>query len=256
MENENEKIVKERKGSSTVLIIIIVVLVLIIIGLIGFICYDRGLQSSTNKNDIKETNSKANKKDRKDTEKKETVKKLDLSKSLNTSNVSYKNASDTIGDYGLSMNINSDKKSITLSIDWNKFGPLSTASAWSPAIETYQITGFTKEIASTFVGELGQDAMGLTLFYLMTDGTVEYTPMFNLVNFGQANTHYEMNYSYNYSADGRVVGDPYFVTKGTVSAVTSVIKLYNVDAYSDTGARTVIGAKADGSFYDLGTIIK
>lgn len=253
MENENENVAKKKKGSSTGLIITIVVLVLIIIGLVGFICYDRSLKSTTNKSDIKETNSNSNKKEENDTNDEEKVKELDLSKSLNTTNVSYTNASDNIGDYGLSMNINSDKKSITLSIDWNKFGPLSAASAWAPVVETYQITGFTKGIASTFIGELGQDANGLKLLYLMDDGTVEYTPMFNLKNAGQSNPYYEMNYSYNYSADGRVVGDSYFVTKGTVSGVTKVIKLYNANA---SGGRTAIGAKADGSFYDLGTILK
>ena len=50
-----------------------------------------------------------------------------------------------------SIKINSDKKSATLSINWEKFGPFSGASAWSNNVEDYQITGFSKNIKETFI---------------------------------------------------------------------------------------------------------
>lgn len=238
---------KNNKG----IIILVVVLVLIIAGLVGYICYDNGIMVLKTENETKESNTKSNKKEESDANDDETIKELDLSKCINTNNVSYSNASDNEGDYGLSMNINSDKTSITLSIDWTKFGPLSGASAYSPSVENYQITGFSKNIISTFVGDLGQSSMGITLFYLMDDGTVEYTPMFNPK---YDNQNYEMNYTYDYSADGRITGQ-HFVTKGLINGVNDVIKLYNADASSGSSGRTTIGSKADGSFYDLGNII-
>lgn len=245
---------KKKKG----VIVLVIVLVLIIVGLAGYICYDKGIIFSKTDNVKKEEKKKADKDKTSDTKNnaddKVTIKELDLAKCLNTNNISYSNASDTAGDYGLSMNINPDKTSITLSIDWNKFGPLSSASTWAPVVENYQITGFSKNVIATFVGDLGQDPKGITLFYLMADGTVEYTPMFQLKYDGQNNSYYAMSYTFEYSADGRITGE-HFVTKGTINGVTDVIKLYNADASSGSGFRTTIGSKADGSFYDLGNII-
>lgn len=77
----------------------------------------------------------------------------------------------------------------------------------------------------------------------MSDGTVEYKPLFNLQG--------QMNYT---SSDG--TSKDHFETKGMVSGVSGVINLYNVSANTtDFGWCTTIGAKADGSFYDLGDII-
>lgn len=254
---------KNEKGKGKGIIVLVSLLILIIIGLIGYICYDKGIVFSKVENEVKESKTKSSKDKENEQEESNvnggvgnevTIKELDLSKCLNTNNISYRNSSDVEGDYGLSMNINPDKKSIVLSIDWNKFGPLSNASAWSSSVENYQITGFSKNIRSTFVGDLGQDAMGITLFYLMDDGTVEYTPMFNSKYDSQNNLYHEMNYTFDYAADGRATRQ-YFITKGVISGVSDVIKLYNVDASSGYGWRTTIGAKADGSFYDLGNVI-
>ncbi len=78
------------------------------------------------------------------------------------------------------MSVGADSKSVALNIDWNKFGEFSGASAWASTVESYSITGFNKKIKDAFMGELGHDVAGTTLFYLMSDGTVEYTPLFNL----------------------------------------------------------------------------
>ena len=40
------------------------------------------------------------------------------------------------------------------------------------------VDGFDKNVANAYVGELGQDSKGTTLFYVMEDGTVEYTKIF------------------------------------------------------------------------------
>lgn len=252
---------EEKKNKSKILIVVIIILILVIIGMGGYIAYDKGVIFSgvdkEEKQKDKKKENKENKENNKDNEKDTSNEErpLNLSKCLNNSNNNtYSNSSDVEGNYGLSMNVNADKKSITLSIDWKTFGPLSGAS-YAPVVDTYQITGFSKEIISTFVGDLGQDAKGITLFYLMSDQTVEYTPMFTLKFDNNNNSYYEMNYTYDKLADGRIT-NPHFVTKGIINGANSIIKLYNADVSNGSGWRTTIGAKKDGSFYDLGTLIQ
>jgi hypothetical protein len=244
METNNN--INNNKNNKT-LIGLVIVLIIIIIGMGLYILYDQGVIFKSADTEINETN----KNNEKENEEEDTeIKELDLTNCLNnSSDVTYSNASDTEGDYGLSMSINSDKKTITLSIDWSKFGPLTSATAYANQITTEQIKGFTKEVKTTFIGDLGQDYTGITLFYIMSDNTVEYTKVFK-----KNDTTYDINYTYDYSSDGKITGQ-YFETQGTISNAKNVIKLYNVSASNSFGWNTVIGAKSDGSFYDLGTII-
>ena len=173
---------KENKNIGKGVFVLITLLVLIILCLVGYICYDKEIIFNKAEEKKFENTKVVGTDDNKivddSVETKNEVKELDLSKSLNTTGVTYSDVSDTKEAYGLSMRINDDKKSITLSIDWNVFGPLSRASAFAKVVEDYQITGFSKNVKETFVGSLGQDSVGITLFYLMEDGTVEYTSMF------------------------------------------------------------------------------
>ena len=247
---------KEIKKNNMGLIALVVILFIIIIGMGLYIAYDKGIVFSNTKKEATESSQSKEITDNDESrENSNEIKELDLSKCINNKTNTYSNSSDVEGNYGLSMEINSEKTSVTLSIDWSKFGPLSTVSTWPSSVTTYQVTGFSKTINSVFVGDLGQDSTGITLFYLMSDGTVEYTPMFNRKIDSQNNSYYEMNYTYDYSADGRTTGQ-HFSTKGTINGVSSVIKLYTVDASNGSGWRTTIGATSDGSFYDLGDIIK
>ena len=247
-------------------IITIVILLIIIVAFCIYILFMNEKVKTSNKNkesEKQEVIKKENDKDSKDnsTEDKDNtenvesnpdeIKQLNLNNCLNgAEGVVYKNPTDVSVSLGLSMAIN-DKKSITLNINWNEFGKYSGASAWAPDTISYQITGFTKEISSVFIGGVGQDAKSTTLFYIMSDNTVEYTPMF----FRQGNS-YAMNYTSEYSEDGKIVGE-HFETKGQLNGATNVVKLYNTDAYQERGSgwRTTIAATKDGSFYDLGNIM-
>lgn len=246
----DEKEINVNEKNNKVLIIVIVILVLIIIGMGLYIAYDKGMFFSSTDKEIKESKKTKQIDKSKKTEDNE-VKELDITKCINN-NDKYSNATDKEENVGLSMTINSDKRSVTLNIDWSKFGPLSTASAYPSSVESYQIKGFTKDVQSVFVGEVGQDSMGITLFYLMDDKTVEYTPMFIQKTDSKNNTYYEMNYTYNYAADNSI-SEQYFMTKGALNGIDDVIKLYTA---SRPDGITTIGAKADGSFYDLGIAIK
>lgn len=133
--------------------------------------------------------------------------------------VTYSNTSDKEENIGLSMKINDDKKTATLSIDWNIFGQLSGASTWLAQVTNYQVSGFNKNIASTYLGEFGQDVTGATLFYIMEDGTVQYTTMFINKTDTQGNSYYVMNYS----------ADNNFITSGELNVINNAVKLYTVN---------------------------
>ena len=242
---------KNNKG----LFVLIGIFIAIILSMGIYIAYDKGVIFSSAGNEEKESSrNEDNTEEETEVDEDYEIKALDLSKCLNNSTNAYRNASDVEGNYGLSMKVNSDKKSVTLSVDWGTFGPLSTVSAWTDSVATYNITGFSKNVDSVFVGDLGQDAKGITLFYLMSDGTVEYTPMFIKKTDSQNNIYYDMNYVQDYSSDGKVAGQ-HLVTKGPIVGVSDVVKLYTVDASNGSGWKTTIGATRDGSFYDLGDVI-
>lgn len=233
--------------------IIIIVLVIIILGMGVYILYEKGVILSDVNVEDKETSNKKNINKKKQTVQNndttsDEIKPLDVTKCLNnSSNNTYSNPTDVEEKIGLSMSVNSDKRGVTLSVDWNTFGPISGASMWNGNTEQYQVTKFDKDIKSTFLGGVGQDATGAILFYLMEDGTVEYTPVFNTKTDTQGNVYYTVNYA---SGD-----DTHFEVKGTVPNVSDVIKLYQISASNGSGWSTTIGAKKDGSFYDLGSII-
>ena len=131
-------------------------------------------------------------------------------------------------------------------INWSEFGPHSTASAWTPDTKEYSIQGFNKNVKDAIVGTVGQDASSAILFYLMEDGTVEYTRVFDN----------GLNYTYEKDSEGRITGE-HFETQGAVKNVKDVVKFYNVDVHiiNGSGWMTTIGATKDGSFYDLGEIV-
>ena len=167
--------------------------------------------------------------------------KIDLSKCLNGDGKNYSNPIESVSSpLGLTIQINSDNKSAVLTIGWSIFGEL-VGETNANEIKKYNITGFTKNIESTFIGETGQDIHGTKLVYLMEDGTVEYTSLFVKKTDASGNTWYDMNFE-----------SQAFKSNGAVSGVSDIVKLYNADGLD---GRTVLAVKKDGSYYDIGKII-
>ena len=88
-------------------VITIIILVLVIVGLVTYIAFDKNIifKSIASVNEMKGG----------------AVKKLDLTKSLNTEGVKYSNPTTKEGDYGLNVTVNDNRKTATLSIDWPRF---------------------------------------------------------------------------------------------------------------------------------------
>lgn len=237
---------KEKKGKGPVIIIII--LVLVVIGLSAYIISDKGIiftnkeeKAESNKKDTTTKTDKNTNSDDNTTKEEDTIKPLDLSKCLNNSTNTYSDQSEApTSKYGLSMSVNQDKMSVTLNINWATFGPISGATSYVGTEESYQVTGFTSKVKAAYVGDVGQDATGITLFFLMEDSTVSYMPMFIWKKDTQGNIYKEMNYT-----------NDNFVTKGVLPTAKNVINLYIANAPDYI---TTIAATKDGSFYDLGLL--
>ena len=142
------------------------------------------------------------------------------------------------------------------------FGPHSGASAWGKETEKYDVENLSGKVKAGYVGEVGQDVTGTTLFYLMDNGTVEYTKMFVIKTNPDGTTYYNMNYTYEKDSNGKITGQ-HFESQGKVNGVEDAYELYTVDAVPDDGSDgpkiggyvTTIASKKDGSFYDLGNVI-
>ena len=187
------------------------------------------------------------------TEQQEVIKPLDLTKSLNTTNITYSNANEKGEDLGLS--IKTDGTNTKLVIDYKKFCKYSFSTACSTGTEEREIRGINGKVKSGFIGGNGQDYTGTVLYYLLEDGTVEYTRLYAKKQDNYGNYYYVVNNSYD-EQDGRIVGD-YYKNQGKISGVQNVIKLYTVNASVERGGGyvTTIAATKDGSFYDLGHIL-
>ncbi len=175
------------------------------------------------------------------------VKEIDLSKSLNTKNYTYSSLTDKDQDLGITIKINNDKKSVTVSYNTKALNSISSVTH-STSGDNYsnEIKGFNKNIKSTFISGIGQDVTGTVFFFLTEDNTVQYVKLFNRETDSQGNTYYTTYWSH---------GDN---TTPISTDTNDVVKLYgaNVSAPMSSGFYTTLAAKADGSFYDLNEIVK
>ena len=220
----------EKKDRGPIIIIAISILIVVCIG-----AYLLGNKDTILKN--KQENTEVKKND-------DSIKPLDLSKCLNNSTNTYSNEGKvSSSSAGLSVSVNSDKTSATLKIDWTTFGPISGEESYPSATKSYQIAGFTSKIKAAYVGDMGQDATSITLFFLMEDSTVSYMPMFIWKKDSQGNVELQMNYT-----------NENFTVKGVLPKAKDVVELYNVNASNGSGWVTIIAATKDGSFYDLGEL--
>ena len=254
--NENNQEVVTKKKSNKVLIVVIILQLIIIVGMGLYILNDTGLVKIYNTKKDTEEKSNTKKTDKVKDEQKSTsntastaVKQLDITKCLNSTN-SFSNPRENADDLGLTVTPAGNTAKLT--IDWSKFGKYSGASAYVDEAKDYTISNFQGNIKSAFVGEMGQDAKGTTLFFLMDDGRVEYMPMFVLKYDSQGTGYYVMNYTDDYSADNRIIGS-HFESKGKVKGVTGAIKFYLADG---NGYVNTIAATEEGTYYDLGTAIR
>lgn len=178
---------------------------------------------------------------------KEDIKPLDLTKSINTTNITYQNQKDLdSSNDSIKLKINKNKKSITITINWDKLVIENDyLKGKYKGIESYQVEGFEKNIKSAYIGVLGDNYSGTTLFYLMDDNTVEYTSLYTPKTNMENITFYDINFSGENFSNHLIVPEIEKVYKINSVTATSNNKTYN----------SVIAILKDGSFYDLDPVI-
>ena len=189
---------------------------------------------------------------------KDEVKPLDITKCINNKSINIKSTKNQAENIGLNLVYDSISEQAQLKIDWPKFGPNSFASTYSDKTLDYGIDTNNRKVKVGYVGQIGQDVTGTTLFYLMEDGTVEYTKLFKNEKDSSGNSYYTINYSYAYVTGG-AIGATYFKSQGAISGVNNVVKFYIATTCNSSGTGcqlTTLAQKKDGTFYDLGYEVK
>ena len=175
------------------------------------------------------------------------IKPLDLRKSNNTSDITYDYQKDLVSSTDtLELKINDNKRSITININWDELiKENNKIKNRYVGTKPYQIRGFEKNINSAYIGLLGEDYSGTTLFYLMEDNTVEYTSLYTPKTNMDNITFYDINFSGENFSNHLIVPEIEKVYKINSVTATSNNKTYN----------SVIAILKDGSFYDLDPVI-
>lgn len=176
---------------------------------------------------------------------------LKASDSLNTTQIKYTNQKEkSITNIGLDLKISENNESATLTINWKTFGNIinnEVSDNYPTSTNNYEVKGFNKKIKSALIGQTNNNLTSLTLIFLMDDGTVEYAKLFkDDQNKKVISLKKEDN-----------TEKQYIQIDGTVSKVTDVYKLYNIDADNNNDTyKTIVGVKSDNKFYDLGYAIE
>lgn len=233
---------EEKKKSNKGLICLVVILLLTVLGLGGYILVDKDIIKLKKEEKKIEEKVKA-----KDEELDPGSVEVDFSKCLNHDDVEFREYTYYYDDGAFKTEISDDKKTVTLSIDWSsEFGKSAKMGGVVDENENqvidYQIVGFQKKVKEVLVGNLGQSWAGVTVFYLMDDGTVYYSFIIS----GEDINNSKLNLNAAKSFD----------VLGPISDVTDVVKLQRATAGVNMGGSwiTAIGVKEDGSFYDLSAI--
>ena len=219
-----------RKKKNTGLIVTIIILILIIVGMGVYIAYDKGVIFKTSA-DVEEKKGKVEKEVEKEEPKQEETQKpigLDSDKCINIKDFNY---TAFYGLSGVTARLSSDKKSVNFSGRWDLFdGSQPTGNTFE-----YNINNFEGEIAEVLIGSFGQDNYHSAIIYLMSDGTVEYTPI----------------------RKAKESND--FKSYGKVNGVEDIVRIKTVfiePKNSPTGGGvSIIAQKADGTFYNLSEMI-
>lgn len=156
---------------------------------------------------------------------------IDLDKVINKSADKYWFDEDLEKDkmregFGTYLNINNDKRSVSLVIDFNDFFTVDREGDTS-LYGVYTIKGFNRDVVSVFNSGGGNE-----IFFLLDNGEVYYS---------EITVNGKMNVSNNI-----------IPIAGKIDGVSGVKKFYLLSASGGTGAWYVVaGAKSDGSYYDL-----
>lgn len=234
---------EEKKKKSNGPLIIIIVLIIVILGLVGYICYEKGIIFNNESKQVEDKASVSGSNDK--VEDKADIKNRLITFDKNNC-INYDLSKDIVSKSGSSFNgvtlsINSEnEKVIDVQISYVTMHPekYSNADIQNNSIKTYDKNSlnFDKKVEDIFVGNFAADGVqGAVFIFLLDDGSLEY-----------------MKYSDIYF-DNKLEHKP-------VSGVSDIVKFGNhyVRAQNQEvgGKYTTFAYKIDGTFYDLSEFIK
>lgn len=223
----------KNKDSKKGLIITLILLILVILGLVFYICYDKGIVLNTNKENKKDVSNKI-KKSNDSTNNNDSTKNdemLDFSKCINCPNRDNVNYTITSMDHiaEVKANFSSNDATIgTVYIDINAYNTKAVSNYVLPT-NKYEYH-FNKAIKDVLVYNIGQEELYPIVMYLMEDGTINYIDIYNSLENGDLSSY------------------------KTIPNIDGITKLYSASGSSQYGISTVLAKKSDGSFYDLGIL--
>ena len=228
-----------KKGNGTAKIILVVVL------LIGFTL--GGIYVGTllaEKGDTYITNTSAEKDEKETAENKVAASSgfasLDLENCVNEKNKTYIPMVGDVSEHGIRVYVQADLKSVDVQYNGSLLNE-AYGLGWM-TVNEYESLGtktLNKRISQIFIGGYGQAMGNEVILYLMEDGTIQYTPI-----------HKELTGDNWKQADN----DKKFISYGELPGVEEVVGLSM--ANTSAGYATTIARKADGSFYDLSSILR
>lgn len=130
-------------------------------------------------------------------------------------------------------------KEVKINIKWDSFVNYNE----NETKDYSYVVKFNNEVRKAYVGFWGQSMGNESIFYLMKDGTVEYTP----ITYNDAKDALQNPDSYSLKSHGKIDG---------VEDVVMIATIQAGPANSTIGGyATTIAIKADGTFYDLREIL-
>ncbi len=136
----------------------------------------------------------------------------------------------SVSDHGVTATLKKDLKTVSIIVNGQEANEYFNANL-EDQVELDIL--FDKEIIEVFFGYFGQAVGGEKLLFLMKDGTVEYIPLYKVLN-GKGN-----NELTNISSYGKIEG------------VSNVVALFQMEVQSFSGYSSVGARLQDGTFFDL-----
>lgn len=243
---------KKKGHAGAILLTICIVILIGVAAFLGYMYYKEKQkvehateENTTYKAQVEELNTKVSslEEDKKNLEEsknesKKTTVAFDLNKALNTTGSEYRLRDEL---FGINVSLENDGKVYIFTYETkenlkSRFSLDANDAFFKKTsdndITKFEITGFSKKVKDIFVNGVGQSVSYPVILFLMEDGTVEF------LNTKAALT--TLN----------------FKSAGTLKDMKDVVRIRTCDAGKGPGSgRGILAIKADGSFYNVVTVL-
>ena len=179
---------------------------------------------------------------------------FDSNKGINTGNDEFKNAYEASNAFSSQNNnnkyveyakatIKDNKKEVKVTVNWKFFTMSPEYSKYEDKYYSYDVS-FDKEISKVYIAGAGLTVGNEYIYYVMNDGTVEYTPITDKI----AREAIKNPEAFKLESNGKIEG---------IEGVNIIVKAMMHEKDSQLGwSYTALAMKSDGSFYNLPNYVK